>query len=66
MRYMKLERLSREPLAARSTTTTDYVAATNRGHARAKAMATLADNFRRLISAFHVRTPNPVKFSASL
>ena len=54
---LKVRPLGREALAALGAAAGQNVAATDSRHAGAEAVAALADEFRRLVGALHVRTP---------
>jgi hypothetical protein len=49
--------LGRKPLAALGAATGYDIAATNRCHAAAEAMAAFANEFGRLVSALHNKSP---------
>jgi hypothetical protein len=53
----RFRRSSAEALATTGAATSDDVTATDGGHARAEAMAALADKLGRLIGALHDETP---------
>jgi uncharacterized membrane protein YdjX (TVP38/TMEM64 family) len=50
-------RLSREPLAALGAAAGNHVAATNSRHAAAESVPAFANEFRRLVSALHNKSP---------